>query len=52
MDEILEGKVTFTRIRDVQIEDLLGREAVQLEEEDVGRFLTGKIVMVTGAGAP
>lgn len=50
LDEILQGKVTFTRIRDVQIEDLLGREAVQLEEDDVRSFLTGKIVMVTGAG--
>ncbi len=48
--ELLKGKVTVSRIRDVQIEDLLGREPVQLEEENVRSFLTGKVVMVTGAG--
>ncbi|HEX8117054.1 MAG TPA: nucleoside-diphosphate sugar epimerase/dehydratase, partial [Pyrinomonadaceae bacterium] len=50
LEEILQGRVTFTRIRDVQIEDLLGREPVQLEEAEVRGFLAGKAVMVTGAG--
>lgn len=50
LHDILQGRVTFTRIRDVQIEDLLGREPVQLEEAEVRCFLTGKTVMVTGAG--
>lgn len=48
--EILQGKVKVSRIRDLQIEDLLGREQVQLEEEEIKRFLVGKTVMVTGAG--
>jgi len=48
--EILRGKVEVSRIRDVQIEDLLGREPVQLEEENLRHFLAGKTVMVTGAG--
>lgn len=48
--EILRGKVVVSRIRDVQIEDLLGREPVQLEEENLRHFLAGKTVMVTGAG--
>jgi len=48
--EILQGKVQVTRIRDVQIEDLLGRERVFLEEEEIGAFLQGKVVAVTGAG--
>ena len=34
--EILQGKVQVTRIRDVEIEDLLGREPVQLDEEQLG----------------
>jgi FlaA1/EpsC-like NDP-sugar epimerase len=50
LHDILQGRVTFTRISDVQIEDLLGRETVQLEEAEVRRFLTCKTVMVTGAG--
>lgn len=48
--DILQGKVQVTRIRNVQIEDLLGREPVSLDEEQIGKFLAGKRVMVTGAG--
>jgi FlaA1/EpsC-like NDP-sugar epimerase len=48
--EILQGRVEVSRIRDVQIEDLLGREPVQLDEESLSHFLNGKTVMVTGAG--
>jgi FlaA1/EpsC-like NDP-sugar epimerase len=48
--EILEGRVEISRIRDVQIEDLLGREPVQLDVESISQELTGKTVMVTGAG--
>jgi FlaA1/EpsC-like NDP-sugar epimerase len=48
--EILEGRVEISRIRDVQIEDLLGREPVRLDVESISRELAGKTVMVTGAG--
>lgn len=48
--EILDGQVEISRIRDVQIEDLLGREAVQLDLDSISRELTGKVVMITGAG--
>jgi FlaA1/EpsC-like NDP-sugar epimerase len=48
--EILQGKVGISRIREVTIEDLLGREAVELDLEAIGRFLRGKRVLVTGAG--
>lgn len=48
--EILGGDVEISRIRDVSVEDLLGREAVRLEEDEVARFIRGKVVMVTGAG--
>ncbi|MDQ3254714.1 MAG: hypothetical protein M3R15_12525, partial [Acidobacteriota bacterium] len=48
--EILQGRLNISRIRDVEIEDLLGREPVQLDEEGVKRFVTGKTVMITGAG--
>jgi FlaA1/EpsC-like NDP-sugar epimerase len=48
--EILDGRVGISRIRDLQIEDLLGRDPVCLEAENIKEFLTGKVVMVTGAG--
>ena len=48
--EILDGRVKISRIRDVQIEDLLGREPVQLDVESISKELAGKTVMVTGAG--
>jgi FlaA1/EpsC-like NDP-sugar epimerase len=50
LEDIIQGRVRLTRIRDLQIEDLLGREPVHLDEENVMRFLTGKCVMVTGSG--
>ena len=48
--QIIQGKVQVSRIRNVQIEDLLGREPVELDEEQVGHFLAGRTIMVTGAG--
>lgn len=48
--EILGGTVEISRIRDVEIEDLLGREPVQLEEEAMVELLSGANVLVTGAG--
>jgi FlaA1/EpsC-like NDP-sugar epimerase len=48
--EILDGRVNLSRIREVQIEDLLGREAVELDVDLIGSFLAGKRVLVTGAG--
>jgi len=48
--EILGGKVNVSEIRNVEIEDLLGREAVKLDAKGLHAFLSGKTVMVTGAG--
>ncbi len=48
--EIIGGQVSFSRLREVSIEDLLGRETVNLDTEKMREFLTGKIVAVTGAG--
>jgi FlaA1/EpsC-like NDP-sugar epimerase/lipopolysaccharide/colanic/teichoic acid biosynthesis glycosyltransferase len=48
--EILQGTVKVSRIRDLQIEDLLGREQVQLDEQGIEKFMVGKTIMVTGAG--
>jgi FlaA1/EpsC-like NDP-sugar epimerase len=45
------GRLNVTRqLREVQVEDILGREPVRMEIERVGAYLAGQIVMVTGAG--
>ncbi|MDJ0764218.1 MAG: nucleoside-diphosphate sugar epimerase/dehydratase [Myxococcota bacterium] len=48
--EILDGQVNLSRIREVTIEDLLGREAVELNLDAIQAFITGKRVLITGAG--
>ncbi len=50
LNEIAHGHVSVSRIRDVQIEDLLGREPVSLDDRNLNDFLSGRVVMVTGAG--
>lgn len=50
LNELAHGRVSVSRLRDVQIEDLLGREPVHLDTENLHAFLAGKTVMVTGAG--
>ena len=44
------GRLSLAQMRDIRIEDLLGREPVQLDLEEVGRFLSGQRVLITGAG--
>ena len=46
--ELLEGKVLTGQIREVSVNDLLGREAVRVSDEAIGEHVTGRIVMVTG----
>lgn len=48
--ELLQEKVIFSRIRDVEVEDLLGRSPVSLDAHSIETFLSGKTVLVTGAG--
>lgn len=48
--ELLSGKVDVRRIREVDIDDLLGREPVKLDTDAILGYLSGKRVMITGAG--
>lgn len=50
IEDLMTGKVTVSDIRDVKIEDLLGREEVKLDMAAIEEQIAGKTVMVTGAG--
>lgn len=50
VEEIIDGTVSVSQLRNVGIEDLLGREAVKLNTAAVSAYLKDKIVLVTGAG--
>ena len=49
-DDLMSGKVAVSQLRAIELDDLLGRDPVQLDEAGLHGLLTGKTVMVTGAG--
>ena len=50
MFEFVNGNVTAKSMRDVAVEDLLGREPVKVNMDEIYRFITGKVILVTGGG--
>ncbi|WP_321324703.1 nucleoside-diphosphate sugar epimerase/dehydratase [Thiomicrorhabdus sp.] len=50
MEEIVDGTVSFSDVREVSIEDLLGRDAVPAQDNLLSQCITDKVVMVTGGG--
>jgi FlaA1/EpsC-like NDP-sugar epimerase len=48
--DLINGNVTLSDIHEVELEDLLGREPVQIDFKAIENFLQGKRVMITGAG--
>jgi FlaA1/EpsC-like NDP-sugar epimerase len=48
--ELLQTGGVMGQVRELRVEDVLGREPVRIELERVGAYLTGEVVMVTGAG--
>jgi FlaA1/EpsC-like NDP-sugar epimerase len=50
LDDLLSGKVTVAKFRNVEVDDLLGREPVWIDNSLLSSALSGKAVMVTGAG--
>lgn len=48
--DILSGKITVSTMREVKVEDLLGRDPVSLDLEEVAGYLKNKTVFVSGAG--
>lgn len=49
--QLANGEVRIEQIREVDIEDLLGRETVKIDLDEVAAYITGKTVLVTGGGS-
>ena len=50
LPQILSGKVSLSDVREVNIEDLLGRDPVNLDYGAMGKLIRGRRVLITGAG--
>ena len=50
LPELIAGEVTVSQLREVRVEDVLGRAPVEIDFARAARFLNGKVVLVTGAG--
>jgi len=48
--DLITGKIKTSNIRDIEVDDLLGREPVSLDVEQIAGYLMGRRVLVTGAG--
>ena len=49
-DDLMSGKVAVSQLRAIELDDLLGRDPVVLDDAGLHGLLTGQVVMVTGAG--
>jgi FlaA1/EpsC-like NDP-sugar epimerase len=50
LEDLVTGKISVNQFRDVQVEDLLGREPVELDINGISDYITDKVILVTGAG--
>lgn len=50
MSTILNGKIEFSSLRNVSIEDLVHRKEIKLEKDLIGKMIENKVILVTGAG--
>ena len=50
MEEVASGKVNLSRLKEIDVVDLLGRDEVQLDIDSIKDQITGKTILVTGAG--
>ncbi len=50
MYQLVNGEVSVSSMRNVSIEDLLGREAIKVNLDEIFNYLTGKVILVTGGG--
>lgn len=50
VSEVIDGKFSVKKIRDVDVEDLLGREPIKLDFSGISSYIEDKVIMVTGGG--
>ncbi|WHY00424.1 nucleoside-diphosphate sugar epimerase/dehydratase [Neobacillus sp. DY30] len=50
LEDLMTGKISVNQFREVQVEDLLGRDPVELDIDSISEYVSGKTVLVTGAG--
>lgn len=50
LEDLVSGKLSVNHFMDVQVEDLLGRDPIDLDIESISEYITNKVVLVTGAG--
>lgn len=50
MYELIDDKVSLSRVRDVDLRDLLGRDEVKLDKDGIKEYIENKVVLVTGGG--
>ncbi|EPZ14694.1 hypothetical protein M622_17885 [Thauera terpenica 58Eu] len=50
LEDLMNGRVAINAMRPVDIEDLLGRETVQIDTANVSKMVCGKTILITGAG--
>ncbi len=50
LSDVIGGKVTFNQVRKVEVKDILSREPVELDLEGISHYISGKRILITGAG--
>lgn len=50
LNDIIQGKVAVSQVRNVEVEDLLGRTPISIDLEGIANYVEDKVVLVTGAG--
>ncbi|MBO4351788.1 MAG: polysaccharide biosynthesis protein [Proteobacteria bacterium] len=50
MNDILSGAVDIGKMREISVEDLLHRDPIQLDKEEISKFLSGRRILISGAG--
>ena len=48
--QLVSGEISASKLRDVELQDLLGRDPIQVNLDEIYRYIAGKVIMVTGGG--